>query len=379
MPSASWASARRTGPKVPLAEYEYGPEAPDGLAGQKKRVYRAWKEGQKKAWGKGTNRGLHVLFWREGGYYQSSQSLDGLVVLCEGEKAAAFLSRAGFEAACWSGGTATAAYCDLSRLEGKRVLIWADCDPPGLKAARTIKRRLLGANPTQLVRVFAPAGEWGADAADYDQPRVLLDRLIGPSGEFTPVGEKLPDYFTLWPRKATEFEDFIHANRLIGWQLRFNVRNRAYEATQRPSPTPADWEPIPKADGWLALQQRDLAVQIRRFDREDGEFTPLHYKDAQIKKQLAGAMEWHRRQGGVDDVAEWLNDLPAHDGQPRIERFLKDHFGAADNPLNCWASAALFVQIARRTLHVACRWRGIPILIGPQFTGKSAVGAAPVA
>ena len=85
----------RTGPKVPLAEYEYGPQAPDGLAGQKKRVYRAWKEGEKKVWGKGTNRGLHVLVWREGGYCQSSQSPDGLIILCEGEKAAAFL------VSCW--------------------------------------------------------------------------------------------------------------------------------------------------------------------------------------------------------------------------------------------------------------------------------------
>ena len=70
---------------------------------------------------------------------------------------------------------------------------------------------------------------------------------------------------------------------------------------------------------------------------------PLHYKDAQIKKQLAGAMEWHRRRrGGVDDVAEWLNSLPAHDGQPRVEHFLMDHFEAADTPLNLLGLSCAF-------------------------------------
>ena len=101
----------RTGPAMPLAEYEYGPHAPDGLTGQTKKVYRVWKEGAKKVWGKGANQGLHMLFWREGTYHQTSESQ--LVVVCEGEKAAAFLSRAGIEAACWCGGTGSADKCDL--------------------------------------------------------------------------------------------------------------------------------------------------------------------------------------------------------------------------------------------------------------------------
>ena len=156
----------RTGASMPMAEYEYGPEAPDGLAGQTKKVYRAWKDGAKIVWGKGLNTGLHMLFWREGTYHQTSES--PLIVVCEGEKAAAFLSRAGVETACWCGGTASVGKCNVSRLDGKTVLIWADCDESGLKAARTIKRRLLAADARRPVRIYAPVGEWGSDAADYD-------------------------------------------------------------------------------------------------------------------------------------------------------------------------------------------------------------------
>ena len=363
----------RTGAAMPMAEYEYGADAPDGLVGQTKKVYRAWKEGAKKVWGKGPNTGLHMLFWREGTYHQSSES--GLVVVCEGEKAAAFLSRTGVETACWCGGTASADKCDVSRLDGKKVLIWADCDPPGLKAARTIKRRLLAADARRQVRIYAPVGEWGADAGDYDNARAHLARVIAGE-QFTPQGELLPDKFVLFPKLSTEFEDFIHANRLIGWRLRFNLRNRAYEATQAPSPTPSDWEPIPKADGWLAIQQRDLArliIRLEESDKGQDEFTPLYYKDVQMKKKLAGSMELRRRDGGSDDVAEWLKELPEWDGIERIRSFLSDHFGAEATELNQWASAALFVQVIKRTLEVPCRWRGIPILIGPQFTGKSAL------
>ena len=185
----------------------------------------------------------------------------------------------------------------------------------------------------------------------------------------------------LRPHQATEYEDFIHANRLIGWQLRFNLRNRAYEATSAQSPQPSDWEPIPKTDGWLALQQRDLATAIRRWEESTDpktgestiEFASLYYKDVQIKKMLAGAMEKNRRQGGADDVADWLLNLPEWDGVERIRQFLSDHFGAEVTEINRWASAALFIQLIKRTLEVPCRWRGISILVGPQFGGKSAL------
>ena len=88
---AQRSKGERTGPSMPMAEYEYGPEAPDGLAGQTKKVFRAWTDGGKKVWGVGTNQGLHLLFWREGTYYQTSES-DLVVIICEGEKAAASLS-----------------------------------------------------------------------------------------------------------------------------------------------------------------------------------------------------------------------------------------------------------------------------------------------
>ena len=58
----------------------------------------------------------------------------GLVVLCEGEKAARAVEDAGRSAASWLGGTSGVGRANFSRLRGLHVVLWQDADRPGLQA-----------------------------------------------------------------------------------------------------------------------------------------------------------------------------------------------------------------------------------------------------
>ncbi len=66
------------------------------------------------------------------------------VLIVEGEKAADAASKLlpEYTVISWLGGTNSADKVDWKALEGRKVVIWPDCDEPGMKAARTIAGRL---------------------------------------------------------------------------------------------------------------------------------------------------------------------------------------------------------------------------------------------
>ena len=80
------------------------------------------------------------------------------------------------------------------------------------------------------------------------------------------------------------------------------------------------------------------------------------------------ALLHHRR---VDPFRDWLEGLPAWDGNKRLAKLLPDCLGAADGLLTRWAGFYLTVGPCQRTYEPGCPLREIPILIGPQGIGKS--------
>jgi hypothetical protein len=88
---------------------------------------------------------------------------DAPVLVCEGEKCAdAAHVVLGADTVCmsWSGGAAAVSKTDWTPLQGRRVLVWPDRDPPGRKAAGEIRRLLPQA---ELLDV---PGDDGYDVAD---------------------------------------------------------------------------------------------------------------------------------------------------------------------------------------------------------------------
>ena len=74
-----------------------------------------------------------------------------------------------------------------------------------------------------------------------------------------------------------------------------------------------------------------------------------------------------------DPFLDYLEKLPEWDGVPRLNETLCNMFKAAWSPLVEWASQFIFLGAVQRTYEPGCKLDEIPVLIGPQGIGKSAL------
>lgn len=75
-------------------------------------------------------------------------------------------------------------------------------------------------------------------------------------------------------------------------------------------------------------------------------------------------------QENTKSVADYLTSL-VWDGIPRIERWLIDLAGAEDTPHVRAAGRLMLVAAVRRARDPGCRFDQLPVLVGPQGSGKS--------
>ena len=117
----------------------------------------------------GGGSGCYILLW-------GNDDGNGPVVICEGEKAAAAASRAGFTGASWIAGAKTVGKADYSRLSGRHVLVWPDNDPPGVKAAQVAAEKASewAATVTVLPVLDGPEG-WDAADVSAEEVRKHID------------------------------------------------------------------------------------------------------------------------------------------------------------------------------------------------------------
>lgn len=76
-----------------------------------------------------------------------------------------------------------------------------------------------------------------------------------------------------------------------------------------------------------------------------------------------------------DSATVWLNSLE-WDGKPRIAQFLTEYAGVEEASYTCAVSLYLFTAMAGRVLAPGCKADMVPVLVGPQGTGKSSLVAA---
>lgn len=75
----------------------------------------------------------------------------------------------------------------------------------------------------------------------------------------------------------------------------------------------------------------------------------------------------------IDPFAEWLCSLDMWDQTPRIDELLATVLGATPGPLATWASRALFLGPIQRARFPGSQLDQVPVLVGSQGTGKSAL------
>ena len=158
-------------------------------SGTLKRAYRRdWRPGEppcsfgectstvvhKHCWqSRGAASGWLLLLWAPGSVSPDSA---GPVVICEGEKAAAAVTRSGLIGASYVSGAKAAGRADYSPVSGREVVVWPDADSAGHRAGRTAALRSLEAGAASVRMVDVSADPQGADAADFP-PETVAERV----------------------------------------------------------------------------------------------------------------------------------------------------------------------------------------------------------
>ena len=77
------------------------------------------------------------------------------------------------------------------------------------------------------------------------------------------------------------------------------------------------------------------------------------------------------KESTFDSAQDWLNQLPAWDGVPRVERFLPDYIGTASTPYHLAVGRYWWTAMAARILYPGCQADMAPILVGRQGNRKT--------
>ena len=148
------------------------------------------------------------------------------------------------------------------------------------------------------------------------------------------------------------------ALQALGWEWRYNTRSHRAELR-------------PRGDEWREANDR-LIADIRAE-------IPLRFKEAKRNKPLAfgrtafedsfAALLFHSE---VDPFLEWLEGLPAWDGEARLDGWLSRVFDVATEPdLAAWCSRFLPLGAVWRTYRPGTKLDEMPVIVGPQGCGKS--------
>ena len=162
------------------------------------------------------------------------------------------------------------------------------------------------------------------------------------------------------PFPGKNLASFTAALNSLGLEFRYNSRSQGTEYLE---------------DGeWLKLTDRyedstQEAVAARFWVKVERGARPLYFGRESWSRCLNAYM--HTR--SVDPFELYLESLPAWDKRLRLDFYLRELFGTADGELETWVSRFLFVGAVQRTYEPACEMREMPVLIGDQGIGKSAV------
>ena len=160
----------------------------------------------------------------------------------------------------------------------------------------------------------------------------------------------------------------------VGAELRHNSRSDLTELRWPPASLP-DWAPI--TDRTEALLWDTFASHLQ-YKTSKGLKPIIWQGDGRRGAATAAARTtaWnaHLALNEHDPVEDYLDSLPAWDGEPRLDRvfelagFRLEH---PDDLLVRWAGAAIFLAAVWRTFEPGYGFHEMPVLQGPQRAGKS--------
>ena len=180
----------------------------------------------------------------------------------------------------------------------------------------------------------------------------------------------------------------IHDDRLlaacvagVGWDLRYNIRAQRVEAAA----AGRDWQPT--SDRLEALLFQTIRRRCRnrqivgwQVSEQGGEDVPvLGWKRLKWGGPAAANRKeaWDSlcQQREVDPFLLWLEELPAWDGQGRLDDLFElagfELAEGTDVGLACYAARLPFLAAVKRALDPGAKYDLVTVVIGPQGCGKS--------
>ena len=148
-----------------------------------------------------------------------------------------------------------------------------------------------------------------------------------------------------------------------GFDFRFNTRSLGIEYL---------------TDGkWMRLDNRyaasvQEAIGARFFIKTERGPRALHFG----RERWSLVLDAYLQDRQCDPFQVYLETLPSWDGTGRLNSYLADLFGCQGGDLETWVARYLFLAAVQRTFEPACLLREMPVLIGGQNIGKSALTRA---
>ena len=302
-----------------------------------------------------------------------------LVVVTEGEKAADALRRRDIPAV----GTVTgAAGCPsddvLATLDRFDVAVWPDADPQGRKHAAKLFHGLLRTREGKAEGLFevdlAALGltAKGADADDWclEDP---IDELLVALKPYAPPPVLEPSAPTTTTQRIVIKGGKTRAGLLaaldhLAIDLRYDERSARVQFLDET----ADFPKWTNSDDMCRAELRERIADKFLYVTKDGK-APLAFSKDRFSDVIDALLNSRR----VDPFKAYLGNLPAWDGEKRLDWWLSGCFeiGDIDPDLLRWASYSVLMGAVARTYTPGEKHDEMVILVGPQGLGKSTVWA----
>jgi putative DNA primase/helicase len=341
-----------------------------------------------------------------------AQKPNATVLVVEGEKCADAAAEhlPDLAVMSWPGGGKAVDKCDWSPLAGRKVVVWPDCDAqreplttaekqagvsadskpllpeqdqPGFKAAAKIAEKLRALGCKVWVMEIPKPGEkpggWdvadaideglkGSELADFIRGHLRAPAQAGSAwpGQFEMPPEGYHRPFQAWeiglitkPNGGLEEcreNVYLILSRHPDWQgvigfNEFTFRVEKRKATPYGGPA-GEWTTTDDYETGLWLAQK-----CRLLVRSEGA----------IVAGVAMVADKHK----FHPPRDWLERLPAWDGQDRLRFYLTDCLDCLNTPYIQKVGTYLMLGIVARVFKPGCQMQHMPVLEGPQGSGKS--------
>ena len=219
----------------------------------------------------------------------------------------------------------------------------------------------IGAGP---IKIALPEGESKDDIVDWIEQGIVeqqLKKYVRPWNPTEGAEAVLQDASekpaaTFKRKDASALQGALAA---LGVDVRYNSRSQMAEAKEKQG-----WEPLANLD---TSNLRDRIERQFSYHSRRG-VEPLAYSEARWDHCLN--VQLFKRQ--VDPFLMWVESLEPWDGTERLQHVLTLMLGA-EGLLAQWAGRFLFLGPLQRAYQPGAKLDEIPVLIGGQGIGKSAV------